>query len=131
MTPQQLLQPRFEVIAPWPNMPSLVKVGHIFTPIKQGSNYYQSEENDALIGLPNECPANLRPLHWSEKREIGDMPEWLKGCESGRVVKVVKWEMGNDKYYRADLGNHYWYAIDPDIIPATETDYLNYINANK
>jgi len=123
MTPQQLLIPRYEVIAPWPNCP--FNIGEILIVEKwrdenyeykylDGNEEWQYISEKTLL----ECPANLRPLHWSERREIGEMPEYVKKDINGEVFKLSEITSYFKKYTFFFL-------------PASETDYLNYINANK
>lgn len=130
MTPQQLLIPRYEVIADYPNSPFEL------------NTVYNQNEIDFGIGmlLPQNFPAIFRPLHWSERREIGEMPEYLKYEEGGVLQFVVKVEqyITHSKSSRLWAFEYKW-QDEPDIKkmalsgwePCTETDYLNYINANK
>lgn len=155
LTPQQLLIPRYEVIAPWPDMSPLVKVGHIFTPIKKGSNYYQSEQNAALISLPNECPANLRPLPWYHGRKIEEMPEYVKVVSKeisfiyGTIIKANRWGVYPDEGYGfGNEGDFYAGITQPiktntrdageeitinvcHLSPALESDYITFKNREK
>ena len=103
MTPQQLLIPRYEVIADYPD--NDLKIGEVFEPNSDWPEYYI-----------NRYPRLFRPLHWSERREIADMPEYVK-C--------------NDKVFKLPDIINYFKSHPLGFEPATETDYLNYINANK
>ncbi len=93
MTPQELLIPRVEVIANYPNSP--FKVGQII----QYSPVGYAFPVDELTGIHNTiptvdietCPAIFKPCKWWEKRKIEDMPEYIKGMESGKVIRC-EWE---------------------------------------
>jgi len=119
MTPQQLLIPRYEVIEDWPKPKNVViEVGDIFT----GSTfmtemfYCVEKGGGCLEGYLKKYPHLFRPLHWSERREIGEMPDYVES---------------NGKIYKLSNIMNYFKSYPFGFKPATETDYLNYINANK
>lgn len=87
MTHQQLLEPRFEVIAPWPN--GYISVGTIL--IESLPNYYRHSTKTGIsyrVENIDQYPHLFRPLHWSERREEGDMPEYVKCGENGKPRKL-------------------------------------------
>lgn len=139
LTPEQLLHPRYEVIADYPN--SIFNVGHILTQNTQNKNRFEVIidyiTGYAWVNNPEKYPNIFHKLEWWEKRNIEDMPEYVKGKSliSGNygVVKIYNWQhfdgwwKANNKHVISeDVFNLYEY-----IEPATETDYQNYLNQTK
>lgn len=142
-----LMKERFEVIADYPNSP--FKIGMIcqlteIHPYSGMSFIY----DDVTVVSPEwfvKYPAIFKPLAWYEEREINELPEYLLNSmhkmKTGEteVLKVVKYE----PYYVDDAPIPHWsfYAYPewnpnegfPMIFfePATETDYLTYLNSKK
>lgn len=71
MTTEELLIPRYEIIADYPNN-SFGKVGDIITP-----QSFESED-DFYDWELDKYPHLFRSLHWAEKREIEELPEYGK-----------------------------------------------------
>lgn len=143
MTPEQLMQTRFEVIAAYPNMTE--DVGDIweFVAIEEEHYMYKNIRTQlaCFTDVPlSVFPANFKLLQWWEKRSIEDMPEYgVVVAESingnywkGNVVKFGKdhfWnsnEFGLDKNgFVQSYGGIYIYVFNP----ATEQEYTDYINS--
>lgn len=105
MTKEELLQPRYKVIATWP-LNDLHKVGDIIhNPIKP---YWfinsQGETN------PEDYPHLFKKLSWYEDRKPEDMPEYVKQV-SGRIIPLDP--------------SMLYPAVMEDYLPATRDEYLN------
>ena len=96
MTAEQLLLPRFEVIADFPK--SSYNIGRIITPIKEGSSYFYSLEapSSELIGFPEKYPHLFKKLNWWEHRKKEDMPKRLI-CKAIKddteIMEILDWDM--------------------------------------
>lgn len=130
MTTEQLLVPRYEVVADYPD--STKPIGTII------------ELNNAdAVWLKRQCSFydkyfNLfKKLQWWEKRELKDMPEYVRVDGEpdddlfGQVVKVTKWDMSDSSDAICDIDNEYYKSIgrESTIFPATQADYENYLKS--
>lgn len=155
MSKEELLQPRYEVVAPWPN--GLNKAGQIL--VCAVRDYYECVEDTTLplVHRPQDFPLNLRRLHWSERRKAEDMPEYVmanyadklegKGVlQNGMIFKVEQWatEIFPTIKYPQLLANLEGYTPDylwrtPDqktgrvnachLLPSSEQEYIDYIKS--
>lgn len=116
MTTEQLLAPRYKVIADYPG--NNVEVGRVF--LSDIGEYF-----DKFKG-------NFKRLEWWEDREEKDAPEYVKlNPENTRgqknifkVTKAVSYPEGDFEIYIDDAefpGAHAKYFL-----PATEQDYIDY-----
>lgn len=98
MTAQELLKPRFEIIADYPGLS--YNIGRIIEPIKEGSSIYDCFEAPAseTIQFPEKYPHLFRKLNWWEKRGIEDMPKKLI-CKAipgdNEILEIEEWDMEN------------------------------------
>jgi len=136
MTPQQLLIPRYEVIADYPGRPYTMPIGHIITLDKfDGGKWWHEYTDKEPIRLDEGCTkysANLRLLPWYHNRKIKEM---LSYVNRGRAFyKVKKWASSKNylsgrlycTVFRYDL------LIDSkDLLPCLESDYITFINREK
>jgi len=87
MTTEELLIPRYEVIADYPNN-TFGKIGDIITP-----QSFESEDDfyDWELG---KYPHLFRSLHWAEKRELNELPKYVKMNRRGTffIYKVDEWK---------------------------------------
>ena len=86
MTTEQLMQPRYKVIADYPNSP--YGLNDVLT----------NKEVRFGMGrlMPEHYPAIFRKLEWWEERAVEDMPEWVKYDplrfpQWEKIMKVAKW----------------------------------------
>lgn len=143
MTPDELLKPRYKVIADYPN--SRFKIGDILFkyiyPSSESIYTYVTNPEIPLKGtsLSPEYVEKMnhlfKPLQWWEDRKAEDMPGYVKD-ERG-VFKVKEWHLhlaSNVTVY-IDSTIHAGYVdctecplySDPE--PATEAEYITYINS--
>lgn len=112
-----LLTPRYMVEADYPNSP--YEVGQILTaPTTDVQNY----------------PHIFRLMHWSEQRELGEMPRYLRRIKSGKeVVKAHKYRLINGNWWVVpEWAKKVGYdSIVTDYLPATEAEYLEYLKSKE
>lgn len=133
---KKLLQPRYEVIALWPKSNRKVQIGDIlkyddeFKVFWCKGDVFNSQELE-------EFPHLFRKLSWWEKREESEMPGYLKEDKQEGYVCKVKKHFSDSKGEHNNNGcqleintdwNYFTYRI---WLPATETDYLTFINKKK
>lgn len=93
LSKEELLVPRFKVIADFPYNP--FNIGQILTPffVEDSPNikkwYVQNDYDYSWINV-EEYPAIFKPLEWWEDRSFEELPEYLK-FSSGEVYKVLKY----------------------------------------
>jgi hypothetical protein len=128
MTPEQLLVPRYEVIAGYPGSHMYFEIGDI---LEWNGNYYKRKENILMAKDSVESyPHIFKPLQWWERREAGEMPEYYKYSGNHGVFKtsfringgIVMLNFSPTETVPVNLA----YCL-----PATEEDYNNYINSKK
>jgi len=115
MSIEELLNPRFQIIADFPL--NRTKIGTIFL------------ENEIDFEF-EKYPHLFKKLNWWDSRSISDMPIYIKS-----EMQVVKpeWELISWKgreYLQANtnetmFGSHYDLKL---FVPATEQEYLDFIN---
>jgi len=137
MTTEELLLPRVEVIAPYPN--SSFRVGTILEKPTNNLRYWGNDEHGYKTSVSSididVHPHLFRPLHWSDKREICDMPEYVKHVEKGFIGKHIKDELRRYSNFtiesdmvedRAKMSQNF-----NDYLPATKSEYEQYLISNK
>jgi len=133
MNAQELMKPRFEVIADYPNCPFKVK-DLIYNKFKY---IFGTDNTNQVLTLKDieKYPHLFKKLNWWDKRNIEDMPTYIKS--ESQVVKP-KWEMEEWR------GKKYWRAYDLEAAkynmslsfkldyfePATEQEYLEFKKAD-
>ncbi len=105
MTTEQLLKPRYKVIADYPN--SKFEVEQILM--------------GQYIAYADKYPAIFKPLEWWVEREPSELPEYLQRGKG--FYKVDKYAIKHDcVYINEEIEELIYYA------PATLSDYTAYIN---
>jgi len=123
MSKEELLRPRFKVIAGWWDMKPY-KVGDII----------ESGQHDDLF---SPYPHLFKRLEWWEERTNDELPEYV--IYKGAISKVVqrKSSMGNIYEMEYKGGNSFFldnqYHLKQfhwrEVLPATESEYLEYTNS--
>lgn len=149
MTPEQLLTPRYKVVADYPASPYNVGDILIFWEISQG---YDESKRPITLDLQEEhgweiqrrvdeeefkkFPHIFKPLQWWEERKLEEMPQYIRLTRIGLVKKVEKWHTGLRCFDAMHEGRIYPYDIETPAheleqryMPATESEYLTYINS--
>lgn len=132
MTTEELMKPRYKVIADYPKCH--YNVGDIIEPI--GGDNWDCYANPTLGGLtnPDKYRHLFEPLPWWKERKVEEMPEYVK-CLSpnfkwskGYIIKVDRWLKSFGPTLR-------FYSPDTDkithhpcsFVPATEAEYNTYL----
>ena len=137
MTAEQLLKKRYKVIADWPKNDDC-NVGDILELSAEygGEQLYRFGEAQSLWSVSDfkQYPHLFKELQWWEDRKPEDMPEYLSGLKSIRKAISYEYHGGtlddNKTEYPSVLfeGDSVWCPIWM-FQPATESEYLNYINS--
>jgi hypothetical protein len=120
MTVEELLNPRWKVMADYPNSP--FNVGDIHS-------FMFAATAKIVFGT---WPHLFRELQWWEEREEKDLPKYVKHKERDEVLKVE----------RIEVASHYTNIISKDLkygstkylsmyLPATEQEHTKYLADNK
>ena len=135
---KELLNPRFEVIADYPK--SEFKIGDILHRILYATDdVFHSDKNAGVGGLDlkdiEKYPHLFRKLNWWEKRNVNEMPEYLKqkvepNIEIYQYEKIIRWEMNNTIGVISDKDMtccdlELW-SKKNQYLPATKKEYENY-----
>lgn len=116
MTTEELLKPRYKVIADYPGCP--FKVGQVLEKVKVASG---KEFVRGMFHQPEDFPANFKKLEWWEERKPEDMPEYLNFPSRKMFFKVDKW---HKSYFIIDGRQKMQYR---HYIPATAAEYEAYM----
>jgi hypothetical protein len=123
MTVEELLQPRYEVIADYPG--NVQRIGYIFQVIGD------EQSIEAWCSEKNKYPHLFKKLAWFEKREVSEMPGYVilthPKLRQDKVyddfMKVSEWRKYEDGFSAVVgeclIGAGY-------VHPATESDFLEY-----
>ena len=130
MQPEELLKPRYKVIADYPK--SIHPIGTIYNCGGTSEDLLYCDRDGPRM---RDYPHLFKPLAWWEDRKVEEMPEYVK--EGGQVFKAT-WKEGavteNGKQpMRMGLDSDYadWQVISNVMChyePSTETEYNAYIN---
>lgn len=128
LTPEELLKPRYKVIADYPN--SSDKVGSVYTLDHEGQSVFYDK-----------YPHLFRPLSWWEERAESDLPEYVKVnkdtrglldletfgqyLKEGTIIKVRRW-FGTSPFY-----THKEFVLACYVDPATEDEYNQYVESRE
>lgn len=78
MTPEELMKPRYKVIADWPGNRGLFPVGEIIA---------KELSSTSLFAECDKYPHLFRKLEWWQDRQLEDFPKYVKRG-SGKVFKI-------------------------------------------
>lgn len=127
----QLMQPRYMVIADYPN--SVFNIGEVLSiPILDYSKgtvvRSQDDRYGVEISVADKYPHIFRPMAWHEGRKVEEMPEYVKYRDM--VIKPSEWFIiGSDM--RFHIEEPFFTDSANNCYPATEQQYLDYINKAK
>lgn len=125
-----LLQPRFIVTNDYPDSPFKIHDIISFEDYhgKLGHFLFKGEEFEQMYSLNyfKPHPHLFRPLHWLEFLKEEDKPMYVR-LENGEIRKVKSYACGEQiaEYYDGKEG------LTTFLLPATETEYNNFINQEK
>src|SRR4051812_40933853 len=110
MSPEELLKPRYKVIADYPK--SLYYVGDI---INAGTTSEDCIYCDREGPRMRHYPHLFEPLPWWKDRKVEDMPEYVKvinevcAKDTGLYCRVFKWSIidtTKEQYFGAELDGY-------------------------
>lgn len=118
MTVEELLKPRYKVIADYPGSPFIV--GSV------GVKHYAEwvfELNGVVSDVAVEnYPHLFRLMHWSEERKPEDMPKYVKRVYNGEVLYYEKEIIDGCMKYKCLNHDHYLMAYIGSCTPINETE---------
>jgi hypothetical protein len=130
MTPEELLKPRYKVIADYPHSP--LRINDILTLAAGPTDLWDCDRTGKRQLLnPADYPAIFKPLQWWEERKPEDMPEYVKDKDNKgrRAYRVLDkshdfqiWHQDNTIEFRFVYPNGYRW------IPATLEEYNEYLS---
>lgn len=127
---EDLLKPRIQVISPAPLM--TCKVGTILVDCFRDKVFVPFSANMETFDLLTDhrkYPQIFRELKWHEDRDINDMPQYLK-TQAGNSVRKVSMYMPNYGFFRVQFDGGRERSLSK-WFPATEEEYLSFINQQK
>lgn len=133
MSIEELLRPRYKVVAIWPDMGDYKYFhGQIIEMQDFDSNgqWYIKTKKSTLYDAFFDSYSNLfKKLNWWEERKPEDMPEYVKGTLGGefKVMEFAILDNEFKKYHKTG----YRYLTGTDTFPATKSDYETYLTTNK
>ena len=122
MTKEQLLKPRWKVIADYPG--ALHNVGYIIQAYENGVAYLVEGDSYSM----NDFPALFKRLKWHEDRELSDMPEYVKSTLNNDHVYKVKFFKEDCCITKSPSGRKLSCIF---LLPATVEEYDYFIQKNK
>lgn len=135
MTPEELMKPRYKVIADYPGCP--FKVGQVLEKVKTVSGKWFVR---GMFYQPDDYPANFKKMQWWEERKPDDMPEYIKFAHSGAVYKISKWKPSMQSWHiknetdetdGTDITEAFasidWHFQSDKCIPVTAAEYEAYL----
>lgn len=153
MTKEELLRIRYRVEKNYPNSP--FSIGDILMQRTPNSAVFRKQTDHSTGVVAELYPHIFRKLEWHKERDINDMPEYIKiiNKECSLIYGTIKESMGWGVF--PDEGNNYGNEGDfftliqitedttgyeigelirmhvKNIMPATEQEYLTYIESLK
>jgi hypothetical protein len=145
-TIEDLLKPRYRVIALWPYCDEAIGTIYSPRPVEQrlwvvmgeASGFiHPSDKNRCTSAHYERFPHLFKKLEWWEDRKPEEMPQYVKYAENGMVAKVDRFDMETTSAWfmyleggihpycpgGSALENTHW-------LPATESEYNEYITSH-
>jgi len=125
-----LLTPRYMVEADYPNSP--FRVGDVLT--VDGGMLISNNYQELYVGCAHDdafhvdiYPRCFRKMHWSEGRELNEMPRYLRFIHNREYVLQVDMYIAGKVSFVGKQGTNKieWYT------PATEAEYLEYLKSKE
>lgn len=126
MTVQELLIPRYKVIADYPLSKMYFNVGDVLTWDEKNQAYRIGEPK--FVSMSKETveafPHLFKKLEWYEERKPEELPKFVKDKfgERVRIIKVKKIEVGVNQYVYHSGG----ISLLENVIPASKEEYEAY-----
>jgi hypothetical protein len=130
MSIEQLLIPRYRVIADYPCSEFLVGDIFIFDDSESYDNLYDSK-NGVFINTVEKYPHLFKKLEWWEERKISELPKhiaWYDPSDKAELLpkyfEVLAWGTSPNKANILRCHTKDAYFFISDCKPATEEEYL-------
>lgn len=137
MNPEQLLIPRYVVIADYPG--SKFKVGQIIEFVSRADKEFSFTEEWFVVidGFAfgetwfQQWPHIFKALQWWEARMLEEMPVYVKntathmshyGVTEGHLFKVKRWDILHEYLWFENFPNKPYFI--QYVLPATEQEYI-------
>lgn len=136
MTKEELLIPRYKVIARWPNMADFRLLEGVTIELSEVDDdkirFAKVGEGHCYSEWFNQYPHLFRCLEWYKDRRPEEMPEYVTWLYSDdrEVSKASGWHKGHGGMYCYIEGK----LVHPgmsNLMPADESEYIAYINKQK
>lgn len=135
---EDLMKPRYKVVSDWPGRKDFI-VGQIIVLDKEFSPQYKKYEIEDCQGVRTYInsffemfPLQFKKLEWYEDLNFTEWPEYIKWTSPGQekisFFKVDNWYTNANNGQIAGVVVKEGRLFIKDCQPATETEYLNYIN---
>lgn len=130
MIPEELLKPRFKVIADYPDSPFVdgqILVTRVGNFGKQVFDIYRQFGNDDFV-YPESYPHLFKKLAYYEDRNIKDLPKYIVNNTAipKTIHEVIDWNIHDDEIVIAVTNEGSFYAWGT--VPATQSEYLAFKN---
>ena len=127
---QELLKPRYKVIADYPEMERHnIRIGDVITRSESPMYADKTQDGTPVVAIDHEIfPAVFRRLEWWEDMDVKDMPEYLQRNTKDKIIfKAVKHNVDatHGLGFVTSEGKIKSYC---NYLPTTETEYLNQNN---
>lgn len=124
MEKEELLKPRYKVIADYPN--GVHKIGDTLTHLIAGT--FINERIRIKIELPQNYPVIFKPLQWWEERATEELPEYIN---FEGIIYNVRWEdyLGVRPVCNDSSMNGQWHFNKNKSLPATLDEYTSYLTS--
>jgi hypothetical protein len=127
MTPDELMKPRYKVIAGYPSMPFMNNQVLNLVIRRTGGWVYEWYEHDGKYEIGEyelkDYPHLFKKMEWWEEREEKDMPEYVKHRRGEGVLKIVSIDW---KYMSVILEDDSFPRSFMNFLPATASEYETY-----
>lgn len=134
-----LLTPRYMVEADYPNSPFRVgdvlrrhvylesdETYYVYAKVPDNFNIVLHDyiDDDVIVKYPH----IFRPMHWSEQRELGEMPRWVIWRSTG-AISPCEW-VEHKKSFGCLIRGQKFTSLNA-FLPATESEYLEYLKSKE
>lgn len=142
LSKEQLLAPRYKVIALWPycheEVGGIITVyagesAYLYTLGKDSVHVYPSDRNRTTTDWYEQYPHLFQKLEWWEERKPEDMPEYVRQKNSNAIFKC-RFDLNETSAYFMYLEEdsiHPYHPFYEIWEPATYTEYINNQTTNQ
>ena len=130
LLPAALMMPRVKQIINYPRQGH--EKGHIYQKDETDEGWSNSE----WLEWYQLYPEVFRIMEWWEERKVEEMPEYIKYIRfdnnEKKVINATDWRIEKDGKYTFKSDNEFFsLSVNDEDLPATESEYLSYIEGLK